>query len=152
MATATILMGKSSWRISEDEDNRLLWKREDPKPAEYSSQLFSSHEWVWIGFEDMSSSSRHSHVLGFDQDGFVKTNIVVPSEEGSYLYAYSYADRARTLAVGSDDGRLSLFEGKITSLGSLTRLKRRARVVTMMKVIFDDLLVLAKLFFNLVDR
>jgi hypothetical protein len=101
-------------RISEDKasPDTLLWKRGDPKPAEYSSQLFSSQEWVWIGFEDMNSISRHSHVLGFDSDGGVKTNIIVPSEEGSYLYAYSYADRAHILAVGSDDGRLSLFEVK----------------------------------------
>jgi hypothetical protein len=106
-------------RISEDpksvgpkSKDTLIWKRGDPKPAEYSSQLLSSQEWVWIGFEDMSSSSRHSHVLGFDNDGGVKTNIIVPSEEGSYLYAYSYADRAHILAVGSDDGRLSLFEVK----------------------------------------
>jgi hypothetical protein len=101
-------------RISEDKNAKdtLIWKRGDPKPAEYSSQLLSSQEWVWIGFEDMNSTSRHSHVLGFDGDGGVKTNIIVPSEEGSYLYAYSYADRAHILAVGSDDGRLSLFEVK----------------------------------------
>jgi hypothetical protein len=101
-------------RISEDKESKdvLAWKRGDPKPAEYSSQLLSSQDWVWIGFEDMNSTSRHSHVLGFDNDGGVKTNITVPSEEGSYLYAYSYADRAHILAVGSDDGRLSLFEVK----------------------------------------
>jgi hypothetical protein len=101
-------------RISEDKSAKdtLVWKRGDPKPAEYSSQLLSSQEWVWIGFEDMNSTSRHSHVLGFDSVGGVKTNIIVPSEEGSYLYAYSYADRAHILAVGSDDGRLSLFEVK----------------------------------------
>ncbi len=101
-------------RISEDKNAKdaLIWKRGDPKPAEYSSQLLASQDWVWIGFEDMNSTSRHSHVLGFDSDGGVKTNIIVPSEEGSYLYAYSYADRAHILAVGSDDGRLSLFEVK----------------------------------------
>jgi hypothetical protein len=102
-------------RISEDATKSkdvLVWKRGDPKPAEYSSQLLSSQEWVWIGFEDMNSTTRHSHVLGFDSEGGVKTNIIVPSEEGSYLYAYAYADRAHVLAVGSDDGRLSLFEVK----------------------------------------
>jgi len=89
-----------------------VWKRGDPSPAEYSSQMQAAQAWVWIGFEDMSATTRHSHVLGFDPQGGLKSDVVVPAEEGSYLYAYSFAPRSKALAVGSDDGELSLFDLK----------------------------------------
>lgn len=89
-----------------------VWKRGDPSPAEYSSQMQASQNWVWIGFEDIRATTRHSHVLGFDPQGGLKSDIIVPAEEGSYLYAYSFAPRGKTLAVGSDDGELSLFDLK----------------------------------------
>jgi hypothetical protein len=94
------------------ESGEMVWKRGDPKPAEYSSLLLSVSGWLWVGFEDMSANTRHSHVLGFDDNGGLKSNITVPAEEGSYLYAYSFADQGKVMAVGSDDGRLSLFELK----------------------------------------
>jgi WD40 repeat protein len=90
----------------------LAWKRGDPSAAEYSSQMQVSQDWVWVGFEDMSKATRHSHVLGFDFQGGLKSDIVVPAEEGSYLYAYAFAPRGKALAVGSDDGELSLFDVK----------------------------------------
>lgn len=89
-----------------------VWRRGDPSPAEYSSQMQVSRDWAWIGFEDMSAATRHSHVLGFDFQGGLKSDVIVPAEEGSYLYAYSFAPRGKALAVGSDDGELSLFDLK----------------------------------------
>ena len=62
----------------------------------------------------MSATTRHSHVLGLDEKGELLSNILVPSEEGSYLYAYAFADKAQVIAVGSDDGQLSLFDVKDT--------------------------------------
>jgi WD40 repeat protein len=115
--------GKSVFGYGNDADGQIidgiavgsgemLWKRSDPKPAEYSSQLLSAEKWLWVGFEDMSATSRHSHVLGLDSSGELMSNILVPSEEGSYLYAYAFADKAQVIAVGSDDGQLSLFDVK----------------------------------------
>jgi hypothetical protein len=88
------------------------WKRGDSRPAEYSSQMAAVQDWIWAGFEDLNATTRHSHVLGFDWDGGLKTDIVVPSEEGAYLYAYAFAQQTKLLAIGSDDGELSLFEVK----------------------------------------
>lgn len=91
---------------------RVGWKRDARITSEYTSQIAVSQDSVWMGFEDSLSSAQvpHSHVLGFDFSGGLKSTIDVPSEEGALLYTFSASPRAGTMAIGSDDGRLSLFK------------------------------------------
>jgi hypothetical protein len=79
------------------------WNRKDPKSAQYSSQLMVASDTVWVGFQD-------SHVLGFDFSGGLKINIQAPAEESAFLYSFGVAPKAHEVVVGTDDGRLSLFQ------------------------------------------
>lgn len=87
-----------------------FWKRTEKISSEYSSQIVVTSDVIWTGFQDTETgNAQHSHVLGFDFAGGLDTDIEVPSEEGAFLYTYSVAPAVHKVAVGSDDGRLSLF-------------------------------------------
>lgn len=92
-----------------DPQSKKSWKREEKRSAEFSSQISVDHRAAWMGFEDVGESGAHSHVLGFDHLGGLKTNIEVPAGEGAFLYTYSVAPAMGFVAVGSDDGNLTLF-------------------------------------------
>ena len=81
--------------------------------AEYSSQIVVSADTIWVGLQDTAPThTSHSHVLGFDYAGGMKTNIQVPADEGAFLYTFAVAPSIHLVAVGSDDGKLSLFQAE----------------------------------------
>jgi hypothetical protein len=90
----------------------VTWKHSAKSLAEYSSQVVVSSETVWVGFQDQTPSSEHSHVLGFDFAGGLQTDIEVPAEEGAFLYTFGVAPRAHLIVVAADDGQLSLFKAE----------------------------------------
>ena len=88
-----------------------VWKRAEKISSEYSSQIVVSSEQVWVGFQDTAPASiQHSHILGFEYSGGIQTNFEVPSDEGAFLYTFAVSPTSQTIAVGSDDGHLSLFK------------------------------------------
>jgi hypothetical protein len=89
-----------------------MWKRSTRSSAEYSSQVVATPGLIWVGFQDQTPVSEHSHVLGFDPKGGLRTDIEVPAEEGSFLYSFSVSAKAHLIAIAADDGQLSLFEFK----------------------------------------
>jgi hypothetical protein len=85
------------------------WRRGDARFADFSSSIIVAGRQVLMGFEDVAESTRHSHLLGFDFGGDLKTNIPLITEEGAYLYAQGLAEDAAILVVGTDDGSLAAY-------------------------------------------
>ncbi len=86
------------------------WIRGLPQFADYSSHLMSAVDLALIGYEEVNNASRLSCVLAFDPSGELRWKLPLISDEGSYFYAYAFASLSRILAVGTDDGNLSVFK------------------------------------------
>lgn len=88
------------------------WHRGDARAADFSSNVIVTRDLVILGYEDITESARHSHLIAFDFDGGVKWNIPLVTEEGAYLYAHGFAPIPSLISVGTDDGYLSAFQLK----------------------------------------
>lgn len=89
-----------------DADLREKWKRVGPRRADYSSNLIVAQDLAVVGFEDLRGHSRHNHILAFDLNGSVKWNLPLQLEEG----AYNFSVGRELIAVGADDGTLSVYQ------------------------------------------
>ena len=89
---------------------QLKWERRDSRSADYSSSALAGKQVVWMGFEKNTSETRTSSLLGYDGEGKLLWNLNLETEDGAYLYAKAFSEKAGLMAVGTDDGRLSLFK------------------------------------------
>jgi hypothetical protein len=85
------------------------WRRAYPRPADYTPSLITTRDLVIVGFEESVPGERKSHLLAFDPEGALKWNIPLVTQDGAYLYAHEFAPKPSLLAVGTDDGFLSVY-------------------------------------------
>ncbi len=91
-------------------DLKVLWQRTDARYADYSAPMLVADQLVLIGFENVQEHGRQSFILGFDNEGKLKTSIPLETDEGAYIYSQAFSSSRSFLAVGTDDGKLAGFK------------------------------------------
>jgi hypothetical protein len=89
--------------------SKELWVRGGSTPTEYNSSISVGSSQVFMGFQENAAGERRSHILNFSYEGDIKTNIRLSPEQSAYLYNFKTAPDGTVLAVGTDDGKLSLY-------------------------------------------
>ncbi len=85
------------------------WSREDPKFADYSSNLFIVKNMVIFGHDFSTAISRSSQLVAYDFNGKLKWNIPLTGDEGSYLQLYGFTEDVKTITAGMDDSTLNVY-------------------------------------------
>lgn len=85
------------------------WHRGDSRYADFASSMIVTNLAVIVGFEDISQTERHTHLMGFDPDGKLKWQIPLRTEEGAYIYSMGFSSEKNFLVVGTDDSSVSGF-------------------------------------------
>lgn len=86
-----------------------VWRHGTLAASDYSSSITLTPSGVLMGFEEINPAFRKSHVVFFDSAGSLKADLLLPSDEGSYLYSHRVAAASPLVVVGTDDASLSLF-------------------------------------------
>lgn len=91
------------------------FKHSDPYFADFSPKLISVGGRVLAGFTPSSVVTRveglpDSHLWSLDQAGKIQSEILVPTQDGSYLTTAAKIDGAIWVWVGSDLSKLSLYK------------------------------------------
>ncbi len=86
-----------------------LWNYVSPRYADYNQRIDLSGETTYMGFEEVTDRTRHSHVVALRRDGTLAMDIPLVSEDGAYLYARGLSDRSGVIVVGTDDGVLTAY-------------------------------------------
>ncbi|MEO5968630.1 MAG: PQQ-binding-like beta-propeller repeat protein [Bdellovibrionia bacterium] len=89
--------------------SKELWKRGGSMPTEYNSSIHVGSTQVFMGFQENAAGERRSHVLSFNYEGEIKADIRLSLEQSAYLYSFKVAPEGDLLAVGTDDGKISVY-------------------------------------------
>lgn len=85
------------------------WSYHSPRYADYNQRIDMAGLQTILGFEEVTSKTRHSHVVALGPDGNLNWDIPFLSEDGAYLYARGISSKPGLMVVGTDDGELSAF-------------------------------------------
>ncbi len=94
----------------EGDDLKPRWQKSEGRYADYSSSILATEHMLFVGFEDVEPDTRHSHLVAFDSEGKMRANVLLETEEGAYLYSYSFSPAQAIMAVGTDDSTLTVYQ------------------------------------------
>jgi hypothetical protein len=100
-----------AWFEMQGAQLKELWSHGDRHAAEYQSSVSLTADGIIVGYEKVEQgvAGRSCHVLHYDFQGRLRWDLLLPTDEGAYLYAQVYAPETRTLVVGTDDGWVRAF-------------------------------------------
>ncbi len=85
------------------------WHLTGSRYADFTPPLFVGRDRILMGFEDADAPAKHSHVLLFDFEGKLLTDIGLKLDEGAYLYSLGASDTSPFLYIATDDSTLLAF-------------------------------------------
>jgi hypothetical protein len=85
------------------------WKFGESFPTDYSGSIFVSAKRVFMGFEEVTPATRRSRLSAFEPNGSLKWSLILPANEGAYLYGHRVSIAHSLIAVATDDGKLNLY-------------------------------------------
>lgn len=99
----------SLWTPGSPPSFSTLWNYVSPRYADYNQRIDLTGESTYLGFEEVTDRTRHSHVVALRRNGTLAMDIPLVSEDGAYLYARGISDRSGVIVVGTDDGVLTAY-------------------------------------------